>query len=250
MSSLVLYKMDAIIKMFLFYFRHNWLIIMGLWHFTRLAPKLLCTVTNSSHHVRTVIIVKGSKKFNITPGQVPYSTSTENFKTLVSTNELKESLNSNSNVSLVECGPNMNIKELYDEAHIPGSVFFNVAECSDISGKLPLKYMLPEPAAFERYAQLLGISNDSHIIVCERHDIGFFYAPRVWWMFRVFGHDCVSILNGGLVKWVAAGWCYLLLLQVNLNKSDQSGPENVIRSTEIQLIRCELHNRKLIGKLT
>ena len=28
-------------------------------------------------------------------------------------------------------------------------------------------------------------------------------AARVWWMFRLFGHDKVSVLNGGLPKWLA-----------------------------------------------
>ena len=27
-------------------------------------------------------------------------------------------------------------------------------------------------------------------------------APRVWWTLRTFGHDRVSILDGGLTKWV------------------------------------------------
>ena len=30
-------------------------------------------------------------------------------------------------------------------------------------------------------------------------------APRVWWTFRAFGHGEVSVLNGGLAKWLAAG---------------------------------------------
>jgi thiosulfate/3-mercaptopyruvate sulfurtransferase len=30
-------------------------------------------------------------------------------------------------------------------------------------------------------------------------------AVRVWWMFRVFGHENVAILDGGLPKWLAEG---------------------------------------------
>jgi thiosulfate/3-mercaptopyruvate sulfurtransferase len=30
-------------------------------------------------------------------------------------------------------------------------------------------------------------------------------AARVWWMFRVFGHENVAVLNGGLPAWRVAG---------------------------------------------
>ncbi|MEK9970538.1 MAG: sulfurtransferase, partial [Ferrovibrio sp.] len=30
-------------------------------------------------------------------------------------------------------------------------------------------------------------------------------APRAWWMFRVFGHTDVAVLNGGFKKWKAEG---------------------------------------------
>src|SRR3712207_8802444 len=30
-------------------------------------------------------------------------------------------------------------------------------------------------------------------------------SARAWWMFRVFGHDRVAVLDGGLAKWRAEG---------------------------------------------
>jgi thiosulfate/3-mercaptopyruvate sulfurtransferase len=41
------------------------------------------------------------------------------------------------------------------------------------------------------------------LIVYDR--IGLFSAPRVWWMFRVMGHDNVRAMAGGLPQWVAEG---------------------------------------------
>ncbi len=34
-------------------------------------------------------------------------------------------------------------------------------------------------------------------------DLGLFSATRLWYMFRVFGHDHVSVLDGGFAKWSA-----------------------------------------------
>jgi thiosulfate/3-mercaptopyruvate sulfurtransferase len=36
--------------------------------------------------------------------------------------------------------------------------------------------------------------------------MGLFSAPRVWWMFRIYGYDKVSVLNGGLPRWRAEGY--------------------------------------------
>ena len=52
----------------------------------------------------------------------------------------------------------------------------------------------------------LGISNDSHIITYDYDDdFGVFSSPRVWWMFRYFGHEAISVLNGGFRTWLNAG---------------------------------------------
>jgi 3-mercaptopyruvate sulfurtransferase SseA len=59
---------------------------------------------------------------------------------------------------------------------------------------------------FCNYCGSIGISNDSHIITYDYDDdFGLFSSPRVWWMFRCFGHEAISVLNGGFRKWLDAG---------------------------------------------
>ena len=87
------------------------------------------------------------------------------------------------------------------EAHIPGAAFFDIDSVCDPDSSLP--HMLPSPALFARSVSALGIGNDSHVVVYDT--VGLYSAARVWWMFRVFGHERVSILAGGLPLWRAEG---------------------------------------------
>ena len=98
-----------------------------------------------------------------------------------------------------------NAKKEYEEKRIPGAVLFDVDECSDKSSPYP--HMLPSPEEFGEYVQKLGIRNDTHVVVYDRNEkFGLFSAPRVWWTFRVFGHDLVSVVDGGLPKWCEEGF--------------------------------------------
>ncbi|KAF6340713.1 thiosulfate sulfurtransferase [Rhinolophus ferrumequinum] len=91
----------------------------------------------------------------------------------------------------------------YLERHVPGASFFDIEECKDKSS--PYEMMLPSEAVFADYVGRLGISNDTHVVVYDGDQLGSFYAPRVWWMFRVFGHRTVSVLNGGFRNWLKEG---------------------------------------------
>jgi thiosulfate/3-mercaptopyruvate sulfurtransferase len=92
---------------------------------------------------------------------------------------------------------NRNAQAEFEEAHIPGAVFFDIDEISDTSTDLP--HMLPPPEKFSARARKLGLGDGNRIVIYD--GAGLFSAARVWWMFRVFGHDDVAVLNGGMPKW-------------------------------------------------
>jgi thiosulfate/3-mercaptopyruvate sulfurtransferase len=89
----------------------------------------------------------------------------------------------------------------YAAGHIPGAVFFDIDDVCDPSSPLP--HMLPPPDIFAAKMQALGIADSDHVVVYDQP--GSYAAPRVWWTFRTFGHGDVSVLDGGLAKWLAAG---------------------------------------------
>jgi thiosulfate/3-mercaptopyruvate sulfurtransferase len=92
-------------------------------------------------------------------------------------------------------------KERYAERHIPGAVFFDIDDVADEANPLP--HMIPSPAKFSARVRKLGLGDGNRIVVYDIN--GLSSAGRVWWMFRLFGHKDVAILDGGLPKWLAEG---------------------------------------------
>ncbi|HQT44083.1 MAG TPA: 3-mercaptopyruvate sulfurtransferase [Halothiobacillus sp.] len=90
---------------------------------------------------------------------------------------------------------------LFNAAHIPGAVFFDIDLIADRASELP--HMLPGPDDFGSLVGALGVGNHSEVIVYDQR--GLFSAARAWWMLRVFGHNNVSVLDGGLPAWIAEG---------------------------------------------
>jgi 3-mercaptopyruvate sulfurtransferase SseA len=92
-------------------------------------------------------------------------------------------------------------KEEYVAGHLPGAVFFDQDVIADHSTGLP--HSLPSPEFFAAEVGKLGISETDTIVVYD--GMGFFSAPRVWWMLRTMGAKDVYVLDGGLDGWKAEG---------------------------------------------
>jgi thiosulfate/3-mercaptopyruvate sulfurtransferase len=86
-------------------------------------------------------------------------------------------------------------------AHVQGAAFFDIDAIRDEQNPLP--HMLPSPEVFAEHVGSLGIGDDTLVVAYDAP--GSLAAPRVWWMFRCFGHDRVAVLDGGLAAWQAAG---------------------------------------------
>lgn len=94
-------------------------------------------------------------------------------------------------------------KKEFAESHIPGASYFDIDECSDRTSQF--HHALPTEEFFADYVGKLGIGNDNHVVVYDCSDEGAFSCTRVWWMFRLFGHLNVSVLDGGLRNWIREG---------------------------------------------
>jgi thiosulfate/3-mercaptopyruvate sulfurtransferase len=90
----------------------------------------------------------------------------------------------------------------FEKGHIPGARF------ADVDGDLsdpdhPLHFMLPTAERFADGMARLGVGDDT-TVVC--YSTAFhWWATRLWWMLRAFGHERAVVLDGGFQHWVAEG---------------------------------------------
>ena len=90
----------------------------------------------------------------------------------------------------------------YLNGHIPGAVFLDMdTELAAPRGEGPGRHPLPKPEVFAEAASRAGIGPNTHVIAYD--DAGGGNAARVWWLLRYFGHDQVSLLDGGITQWIA-----------------------------------------------
>ena len=91
-------------------------------------------------------------------------------------------------------------KKEFETQHIPGAMFFDIEEIADKNS--PQSHMLPDEITFADKVSSLGINNKDKVIVYDSNSGGL-AAARCWWMFRVFDHSNVALLNGGFQKWLS-----------------------------------------------
>ena len=113
-----------------------------------------------------------------------------------------------------------NAHDEFLSGHIAGAQFFDIDKTSDLGSTLP--HTLPSASQFEAQMGALGISNSRRVVVYDTY--GLFSAARCWWMFKIFGHGNVAVLDGGLKKWLADG------------RSVQTGEPDVPKPTQFSAV--------------
>ena len=150
---------------------------------------------------------------------------------LVSTDWLKANMDS---VVVVESNEDI---LLYDTGHIPGAVKLDWhTELND-----PLTRDYVDGAGFAALMDKKGISRDDTVVLYG--DRSNWWATYAFWVFKLFGHENVKLLDGGRAKWIADGG--------ELTKDVPSQPSKgypvvARRDSEIRAFRDEV--RAHIGK--
>jgi thiosulfate/3-mercaptopyruvate sulfurtransferase len=115
---------------------------------------------------------------------------------LVSTQWVADHLDDTESIRLVESDEDV---LLYDIGHVPNAVKIDWVE--DLNDPLMRDYLDPE-----HFASLMaekGISPETTVVFYG--DRNNWWATYALWVFRLFGHDNVKVMDGGRVKWEAEG---------------------------------------------
>lgn len=87
----------------------------------------------------------------------------------------------------------------YHASHIPGAVGFDwKADFQD-----PLRRAFLNREGFEQLMNSRGIGNDDHVVLYGGNNNWF--AAYAYWYFKVYGHDNVSLMDGGRKLWELQG---------------------------------------------
>jgi thiosulfate/3-mercaptopyruvate sulfurtransferase len=93
--------------------------------------------------------------------------------------------------------------------HIPGArlVLYNNVRDDRLIDANTVKHMVVTSEQFQTLMQQAGVNQDSHVIIATNAESGFdlTMATRMYWQVKYFGHDHVSILNGGTAQWLVDG---------------------------------------------
>lgn len=87
----------------------------------------------------------------------------------------------------------------YNLGHIPGALLIDWKK--DLN-KYPERDII-DPEGFEGLMSRLGISNEDLVILYG--DYNNWFAAFAYWIFSIYGHENVKILNGGRNKWIDLG---------------------------------------------
>ena len=86
---------------------------------------------------------------------------------------------------------------------IAGAIDFDIDDVADPAAPLP--HTVPSAEVFAAKVGAMGIGNNDLVVIYDRKGLAM-AAARAWWLFRLFGHDNVKVLDGGLPAWLSAGY--------------------------------------------
>ena len=122
------------------------------------------------------------------------------YKNIISPFKLNKIIN-NDKLKIIDCRWYINDKrkgeQEYIKEHIPGAIYFDLEENSDLNNPIP--HMLPKKEKFISFLKNNGVSQDHDIVIYDQ--VGFFCSSRVWFTFAYYNFKNIKILNGGIKYW-------------------------------------------------
>jgi thiosulfate/3-mercaptopyruvate sulfurtransferase len=132
------------------------------------------------------------------------------MKTVTSILQANELLDVSSKINflLFDVSNEKNARNLFEESHLDGAQFVDLnTQLAEIPNdfKHGGRHPLPSIESFAETLSILGVSNESHIVLYDRAN-GANAAARFWWMLKAAGIETVQVLDGGFQAAVNAGF--------------------------------------------
>ena len=89
----------------------------------------------------------------------------------------------------------------YRAGHIPGAV--HLRWDTDLADPDRPASLLAAPERVVEAMETVGIGDEHYVVTYDDHHVPV--ASRVWWALRVYGHDAVAVLDGGITAWRREG---------------------------------------------
>ena len=130
------------------------------------------------------------------------------MKTLMDVQELQGRMTSGAQTILLDVRWTLGDAHGHDHyraAHIPGAVYVDMETQLCAPGGPGLgRHPLPDADALQEAARQWGLNDGDTVVAYD--DSGNLAAARLWWLLRNAGFASVSLLDGGLAAWRAAGF--------------------------------------------
>ncbi len=121
------------------------------------------------------------------------------------------------NIILIDARSSMD----YKKGHLLNAV--NVSR-ADIIANAPYSNMLCSPEQFEMVMEKNGISNTSSIVIYDSNKN--MDSARLWWTLKIYGHDNIKVVSGGMNALVKAG--------VTVSTAVQKIDNSVFKASELK----------------
>lgn len=155
---------------------------------------------------------------------------------LVDTDWVKQNLGK-PGIKLVEVDVDT---KAYDAGHIPGSVGFNwQSQLQD-----QVRRDIISKQEFEKLLSEAGVSNDDTVILYG--DNNNWFASYAFWLFKMYGHKDVRLMNGGRVKWLNESDKELVSDRTKITPTHYhaSGPDLTLRALLPEVLKVQAEKRQ------
>ena len=116
---------------------------------------------------------------------------------MVDTSWLQKHLN-DKNLVLID----MSDQTQYQRFHIPGAIYLGYGNLVQKRKKDKVSLRISNQRLY-KILGFIGVSRNSHVVIYD--DTGGLNAGRLYWDLERIKHPRVSVVNGGLVKWILEG---------------------------------------------